>query len=65
MKGIEDRLVSAYYKYLVDIAVLFGANRERAAKELKQSLEFEMALANVSKKKKLIYNLHLHVKHIR
>lgn len=33
------------------MAVLFGADRERAEKELKQSVEFEMALANVS-----IYN---------
>lgn len=30
------------------MAVLFGADRERAEKELKQSVEFEMALANVS-----------------
>lgn len=30
------------------MAILFGANRERAEKELKQSVEFEMALANVT-----------------
>lgn len=42
---------------MVDIAVIFGAERERATKELKDSLEFEMKLANVidhfSKKKYL------------
>lgn len=32
---------------MVDIAVIFGAERERATKELKDSLEFEMKLANV------------------
>lgn len=47
-KGFNDKLVSAYYSYMVDIAVKMGADRERASKELKESLEFEIALANVS-----------------
>ena len=45
---MDEKIVAAYYKYMVDIAVLFGADRERATKELKDSLDFEMALANVS-----------------
>jgi hypothetical protein len=32
---------------MVDIAVLYGAERSRAEKELKESLAFEAALANV------------------
>lgn len=32
---------------MVDNAVIFGADRETAEKELKESLEFEMKLANV------------------
>jgi hypothetical protein len=40
--------VDAYYKYVVDIAVILGANRERATKEIADSIEFEMKLANVS-----------------
>lgn len=36
---------------MVDISVLFGADRDRATKELKESLEFEIKLANVSKTK--------------
>lgn len=40
--------MKAYYSYSVDMAVLFGADRDRAEKELKQCVEFEMALANVS-----------------
>lgn len=48
-KGLDDKIVSAYYNYMVDIAVLFGADRDRAVRELRESLEFEMKLANVSK----------------
>lgn len=32
---------------MVDIAVLFGADRDRANRELKDSIEFEMQLAKV------------------
>ncbi|KAH8417201.1 hypothetical protein KR222_006349, partial [Zaprionus bogoriensis] len=48
VKGFNETLVSAYYDYMVDIAVLFGANKEQAKEQLLQSLEFEMALANIS-----------------
>jgi membrane metallo-endopeptidase-like protein 1 len=47
-KGFSDKLVNAYYEYMVDIAVLFGADKERAASELKESLSFEIKLANIS-----------------
>ena len=47
-KGFSEKLVDAYYKYLVDIAVALGAKRDRAAKEIRESIEFEMKLANVS-----------------
>jgi len=48
-KGFDDKIVQAYYRYMVDIAVILGANRERARTELKESLEFEIQLANVSR----------------
>lgn len=47
MKGFNETLVSAYYDYMVDISVLFGANKDQAKEQLLQSLEFEIALANV------------------
>lgn len=47
IKGIEDKLVKAYYDYMVDIAVIFGAEKERASTELMDSLLFEIQLANV------------------
>lgn len=46
-KGLEDKIVKAYYEYMVDIAVIYGADRSRAERELMESLEFEMKLANV------------------
>ncbi|XP_023172900.2 neprilysin-2 isoform X2 [Drosophila hydei] len=48
IKGFNETLVSAYYDYMVDIAVLFGANKDQAKEQLLLSLEFEMALANIS-----------------
>ncbi|CAH1236556.1 unnamed protein product [Diabrotica balteata] len=48
IKGLDEKIVKAYYDYMVDLAVLFGAERERAAKELRASLEFEIQLAKIS-----------------
>ncbi|KAI8129853.1 hypothetical protein FF38_13123 [Lucilia cuprina] len=48
VKGFNETLVSAYYDYMVDMAVLFGAEKETAKKELRESLQFEMDLANIS-----------------
>ncbi|XP_043273874.1 neprilysin-2-like [Venturia canescens] len=48
LKGFEDEFVAAYYSYMVDIAVALGAPKDRAMKELKESLDFEMKLANIS-----------------
>lgn len=47
-KGTSERIVKAYYDYMIDIAVLMGANRERAVHELTESLNFEIKLANIS-----------------
>ncbi|KAF2888363.1 hypothetical protein ILUMI_17810, partial [Ignelater luminosus] len=47
-QGFDDEMVKAYYDYIVDTAVLFGANRKTAMKELKESLEFEMELASIT-----------------
>lgn len=47
-KGFEDKIVRAYYDYMVDIAVILGANKTTAKTELRESLDFEMKLANIS-----------------
>lgn len=48
IKGMEEKNVKAYYEFMLDNAIIFGASRERAEKELLESLEFETRLANVS-----------------
>lgn len=48
VKGFNETLVSSYYDYMVDMAVLFGADKDVAKSELRESLDFEIALANVS-----------------
>lgn len=48
IKGLEDKIVKAYYEYMVDMAVIYGASRSNAERELMESLEFEIALANVN-----------------
>lgn len=47
-KGLDNEVVDAYYEYMVDIAVILGAEHRRASEEMKESLEFEIQLANVS-----------------
>ncbi|XP_031827062.2 M13 family metallopeptidase neprilysin 2 isoform X1 [Nomia melanderi] len=48
-KGFEDKIVQAYYSYMVDIAaILGGGDKDTLKTELKESLEFEMKLANIS-----------------
>lgn len=47
-KGHDDKIVQAYYSYMVDVAVIYGADRKAAKEELMEALNFEMKLANVS-----------------
>lgn len=47
LRGLDDPVVQAYYDYMVDLAVLFGADRERAKEEYLSVLEFETNVANV------------------
>lgn len=46
--GIEDKVVRGYYDYMVDMAVIYGADRERAVREMRDVIDFEIAVANVS-----------------
>merc|ERR1719384_2086452 len=48
MKGIDDEDVTHYYNYMQKVAVLLGADPVRAASELRESLLFEIKLANAS-----------------
>lgn len=46
--GTDEKVLVGYFRYMVDIAVIFGADRRRAMKELKESLNFELKLAKIS-----------------
>ena len=46
-KGLEDKNTNAYYNYIVDLAVFFGANKDRASAELKTTIEFMMELGKI------------------
>lgn len=49
IKGFnDDKVLKAYYEYMVDTAVMLGADRNRAETELWESLQFEISLAHVS-----------------
>lgn len=48
LKGNDDKVIKAYYKYMVDVAVMLGANRTRAEIDMWESLQFEIKLAKVS-----------------
>jgi len=48
IKGIDDEDVTHYYNYMQKVAVLLGADPVRAASELRESLLFEIKLANAS-----------------
>ncbi|KAK5647008.1 hypothetical protein RI129_005472 [Pyrocoelia pectoralis] len=48
IKGMEDKIVKAYYDILVDVSVMFGANRDVALKEMEAVVQFQIELANIT-----------------
>eukprot|EP00088_Acartia_fossae_P063834 TRINITY_DN7820_c0_g1_i2.p1 TRINITY_DN7820_c0_g1~~TRINITY_DN7820_c0_g1_i2.p1 ORF type:complete len:771 (+),score=167.12 TRINITY_DN7820_c0_g1_i2:291-2315(+) len=51
VKGFDDKDVQAYYRYMVDAAMYLGAEKEAAESQLKDSLMFEIDLANLTMKR--------------
>lgn len=47
LQGMENAFVKAYYDFMVDAAVIFGANRTSAEIEFLDVLQFEIELAKV------------------
>ena len=47
-KGLDEPEVKAYFQYMVDAAVLLGAEETQAKVELEKVRDFEMRLANIS-----------------
>jgi membrane metallo-endopeptidase-like protein 1 len=48
IKGVDDKDVKAYLKYMVDTAVFLGANREVAQSEMRDVLDFEIKIAEIN-----------------
>lgn len=46
--GLQNLNVESYYKYMIDVSILLGANKTDAMEELLDSLNFEIQLATVS-----------------
>lgn len=49
LKTSSEGDMTAYHKYMTNIAVLLGANKTTAKEELQEVVDFERRLANVSK----------------
>lgn len=47
IEGQNDTNVKAYFNFMIDAAVVLGANRNRAEDELIDALRFEQDLAEV------------------
>lgn len=47
VEGFEHLAIQAYYNLMVDVAVMFGATRKLAERELYATLEFQRELALV------------------
>ena len=45
-KGLDSPMSKTLFEILVKVAVLFGANKKRAEKEMKEVVQLELKLAN-------------------
>lgn len=48
LRGFTDNVIKAYHRYMVTVAIYFGANKTKAENDFAKVLLFEMMLANVS-----------------
>ena len=48
IKGTNDTGVQAYFRYMVDTAIYLGADEQRAEQELKDALNFELELSEMT-----------------
>lgn len=47
VKGVEHNAVAAYYKYMVKVVKILGKDSEEVKGQLRDSLNFEIKLAQV------------------
>lgn len=48
MKGHEDVGVQVYEQFAINVAILFGANESNAEREIREMIDFEIELANLT-----------------
>lgn len=48
-KGLSEKVVRAYYEYMVQIAEAFGAEKEAAEREMKEVINLDIMLTKVRK----------------
>lgn len=52
---MEHSAIKDYYKFMIDAAILFGANETMAEQQLYNTLQFEMELAKVRVWSRIIF----------
>ena len=45
---VSNKVIQAYFRHMVDVAVILGADKNRAIKELAEVLDFEIQINKVS-----------------
>lgn len=48
LRGIGDEDVQIYEKFAVDVAMMFGASESQARRDMREMVELEIELANVT-----------------
>ncbi|KAB0797727.1 hypothetical protein PPYR_08720 [Photinus pyralis] len=56
-KGFDDKIVQSYYKFLVDLAVAFGANKDMALAEMKAFVDFMREISQIKLPPEKLRNL--------
>lgn len=51
LRGIGDEDVQIYEKFAVDVAMMFGASEPQARRDMREMVELEIELANVTMQK--------------
>lgn len=53
IQGSDNKLIKAYFNFMLEVAMLFGVPRATAESELAEVLAFETQLANVCQSNQL------------
>ncbi|XP_016836925.1 neprilysin-2 [Nasonia vitripennis] len=57
LDGPSGKIPNAYYDYMVDIAVMLGADKDFATKDMQKCLDFEVELFNIQSSLEILMNI--------